>query len=337
MAADVLLSVSLAEYDRNGDTMLVWSYPSIDSDFDSHILKRAKLLMEQKQTRLVWTRVQNSWCYMLPVVVSTKDAAVRHLRAYTVCVQAKGFEPERFGGLAGALGAAYKAKGTPLALLQAWLSVFTTGRVEGFVDSGLEAEAGLGRGGLREVVSALGEGAVTVWAAVLLKKRLALYHPDILTLQAALRPLPGLAWHRRDWSILRPFCTGEEASELEGGFFCAACLHPQEGAEGAWDVYVDLAARSVTVAAHTAKDFGATSVHRDMARLFANAPEMEEEEVLEAVSAKTAELLAKLQVLVEEEEGAGLTLASLTEQLPNAALANFLFGVALAEGLAATD
>eukprot|EP00961_Rhodomonas_salina_P080684 1085511-Rhodomonas_salina.1 len=65
MAADVLLSVSLAEYDRNGDTMLVCdnphgaelrrasmgrSYPSIDSDFDSHILKRAKLLMEQKQT-----------------------------------------------------------------------------------------------------------------------------------------------------------------------------------------------------------------------------------------------------------------------------------------------
>ena len=53
------------------------------------------------------------------------------------------------------------------------------------------------------------------------------------------------------------------------------------------------------------------------------------------LSDKTTDVVNKLRLLAEQEEGGKIGLASLKQQLPNAALAHFLFGAAVAEGLAA--
>ena len=94
--------------------------------------------------------------------------------------------------------------------------------------------------------------------SMLLKKRIVVVGDTLPDLQRVMRVLPQLVFHRQDWGILRPHVkmTELELEELSSaGVYCAGFTDGGVRArDELYDVFVDLSARSITVADHASAD-----------------------------------------------------------------------------------
>ena len=84
---------------------------------------------------------------------------------------------------------------------------------------------------------------IILYCAMILKKRVAIYSSNIDQLFEIIRVMPLLAWHRKNWSILRPLVTSTQA-ELEelasSGVYVAGFLDRSiETREDLFDLFVD--------------------------------------------------------------------------------------------------
>jgi len=335
--AEVLGSVFLAEKDSSGDVMLTWSYPTSDPDTDRHVLMRSEAEMVRPDaSQGAWTRYEGAWFYM----VTLPAPGLAKVSAVTVTVQASEFHPEKFLGISAALAKTYLAGGTPVRILEGYLSVFTVGKFEGFSEKGFQApQQALLDSPVAALLSSFGEHAVVLWAAVLMKKRVLVFSEDRAILQATLRAIPALVWHRHDWDVLRPYCLDDEQEwhELaESRVYIAGVTESVAGRDSYWDVFVNVPAQTVEVNGLAKQDFVMTTVHKEMAGVMARAVEegLSDADCITAMEENMAGLRSKLDVLAANEESGRLSLSALQEQLPSGALAAFLFAVALAEGLA---
>ena len=351
--SQMLTAVALAERDRNGDTIVAWSYPSTDAAFDAHVRKRCAVEMEKDAASLAealgseevgavgslcWTRCQGLWVYMLPFAVGGCNTALRQVSAFTVALSSKEFDPEKHGAICAELAKAYAQGGTPLKVLEGYLSIMTLGSFGSFAETQfVSGDAKQAAAPVGWLVEAFGVEVVLLWTAMLLKKRVVVYSTKVTELQGLLRVLPALVAHRDSWNLLRPYCIDEDdLSELQG-VYCAGVTQPLDSRQDMWDLYIDLPATTVTVAEDARKDFAMTSVHKDVAGalLAAHADGAgANSDILDAVAAKTRDVVAKLEMLAEAEAGGSLTTAALQAQLTNTHLATFLFNVALTERLA---
>lgn len=154
------------------------------------------------------------------------------------------------------------------------------------------------------------------------------------------RALPQLVWHRQDWRILRPLIAGsaEELADLaEAGVYVAGVTAPEmRSRTDLYDVFVDVAGRSITVAEAAKADFQLGSFHRDVAGVLTAAAAAEGASamsVIKAIAVKTKELVTQVKSLGSE---GGVSVADIRSKGLPEAMQRFVYATAVAEGLAKT-
>jgi hypothetical protein len=321
--SDSFGAVSIAERDHNGDSLLVWSFPGIDASMDAHVLKRCTLEMERDAASLTaalkfeavgavgslcWSRFQSLWIYMMPFGIGAKNRALPQISSFTVALQSKHFDPEKYGAICLELAQAYAKSGTPLKVLEGYLSILTLGSFGSFEEKHYlqTVHSKISSAPMSWVMESFGVQVVLLWTGMLLKKRIVVYSSKLVESQKLLRVLPLLVSHRDNWNLLRPYCTGDDAelSELEG-VYCAALAQPLDSRQDLWDIYVDIPALSITVADHARKDLTMTSVHKDLAGALMNVDLHADdccETLINVFQAKTTDVIQKLNILAQAEE-----------------------------------
>ena len=82
-----------------------------------------------------------------------------------------------------------------------------------------------------------------IYTAILLKKRVIVYSSRLEQLQEVVRSLPLFIWHRKNWSILRPYVSlsDKEIEELSslGTYVAGFTDQNVQGREDLYDLYVN--------------------------------------------------------------------------------------------------
>jgi hypothetical protein len=243
------------------------------------------------------------------------------VRQLNLVLSATSFNPEKYRALLRILLDVYSEKGNVVEILGLYLPAFTTGRC--FIPRPPDKPRGewkaadyddrkalLANCSLREVLRSFGAESVILWVAVLLKKRVLVYGGDggdgVARMQRAVRALPQLSFHRgpEAWHALRPLVTcdcADEIADLEAAQgFIAGTVDPDFRSQHASmiDLYVDLAAKTLSVSEHARKDFGMGKMHKAIAaKLVAQSAAASESAAIKTVTQLNLSIITKLKAL----------------------------------------
>jgi len=338
-----LQGVGIFEKDVNGD-VFPWIFPSIEDD-NAAVIKARSGLAEDKDRApfsFLFTRYKHQWQYI--VTSSTESATHPNVRRVSIYLLARSFDPTKFEALLRLLLACYLQSGS-VAVLECYLSVFTTGKVSTKLGS-FDATAFDGRRALISPVQNLfktfGVEAILIWVAVLCKKRILVVGDGerMDELLSTVRSIPACGgWHRQNWDLLRPYTrfSDAELKDLEscGVYVAGTCDSDAANRSSLYDLLVDLSARTIMVAEHAKESFIMTKFHKQTAEsLVSSAETLTDQMFIKAVAQKTNELRESLNTLrVEHPDGSFISFEDLQARKLPRNMDQFLFNVALAEGL----
>jgi hypothetical protein len=200
-------------------------------------------------------------------------------------------------------------------------------------DSSFNVKACYLAGSLTRLSATAGSDVGTLYAAMLMKKRVAVCGGSFAELQMTVRSLPMLVWHRQSWELMRPYVTasGPEVAELEAtGVWVAgfAGNAREEISSSLYDVLLDLDSGKVTVSEHAQEAFRPVGFVQEVGQLLGE-ENVEDQQLLKNVLAKTKALVSKIQTLATPK----VTMEQLSQVAP-VHMDKFLYNVALAENLA---
>nr|XP_021532626.1 protein FAM45A [Aotus nancymaae] len=193
----------------------------------------------------------------------------------------------------------------------------------------------------KDIVSQFGMETVILHTALMLKKRIVVYHPKIEAVQEFTRTLPALVWHRQDWTILHSY-VHLNADELEALQMCTGYIAGFVDLEVSnrpdlYDVFVNLAESEITIAPLAKEAMAMGKLHKEMGQLIvqsAEDPEKSESQVIQDIALKTREIFTNLAPFSEvsaDGEKRVLNLEALKQKRFPPATENFLYHLAAAE------
>ncbi|KAG8435817.1 hypothetical protein GDO86_013672 [Hymenochirus boettgeri] len=199
---------------------------------------------------------------------------------------------------------------------------------------------------LVEVVSQFGMETIILYTALMLKKRIVVFHPKLEALQEFTRALPAFVWHRQDWSIVHPYvhliqvetitlqnCTGYVAGFTDPDVSNRLDLY---------DVYVNLAERNITVSQNAKEALALGKLHKDIGQMIvqlAEDPETSDNQIIKDINGKTREILSTLSSFAEsskEGEKPSINVELLRQKKFAPVTEQFLFQLAAAEQMLQT-
>lgn len=317
--------------------MLTWSYPSIKKDVQTTLIARSGLDQKILSESFRWSKYANQWQYLLAVPI--ENAKSPRVKAICVAVLAEAFNPEKYHKLLQVLVDMYRKALSPRPFMQAYLTVYRTGKVGSWSNSAFDSRRALIKGSPKELITKFGDDAVLFWMAVLLKKRVLVYSDSLSELLLLVRTFPIFAWHRQDWGILRPLvCLGpSELKELSNAsVYVAGCTDERCSSKNDFfDLFVDASSGNVVVSPEAKASFRLSQYHKTAAELFVKAAANETDQgVIKVVAMKTKALIAEVQKVKAKLNVKSLKLSDLSNAGVPEDMARFLFDVAMAEGLA---
>ncbi|GLH02860.1 Protein FAM45A [Gryllus bimaculatus] len=233
-------------------------------------------------------------------------------------------------------------------MLQLYLSVLTRGSCTTeengtFLSKDFESRKYSSSTMLKELINTFGLESILIYTALLLKKRIVVYHHSLEALLKWIRTFPVMMWHRRNSDILFPWIdlVPEEIMDLKSNsHYIAGTRDSTIGSRAdLFDVLVNLPAREITIAPHAKESMIMTKTHKDIAVFMVQLAErdnVQEQQVIKEIADKTKELLNQLMSLatVCTTEGKRMvSIETLRERNLPPALDNFLFNLAVAENI----
>lgn len=337
-----LVAIGLLEKDSWGDVYQSWSYPLTTPEASHAVKNRCQL--DIAKTGLIFSRVQDMWHYsILRTNTSIGGGISTHVTHYAIFLLCKIFDPERYESLLNMLHDAYAASGTPLKLMEGFLSVYSKGgyafKDQKFLDSKWDVRQAYINTSIKKVLQLFGADSMTIWTAMLLKRRIVVFCEEASELLSFIRALPLLVWHRQNWDVLHPFVTMDtmEITQLTSSTtYCAGFVDAAIcGQEQLFDLLIDVSAQRLAVSTH-AQDLvqcSNTSFHSQMAEPLLQAAERSgdiEEALIKEIAKKTKEVISKLGKLKEAEQ---LTLDAMEAMNLPVNMPQFLYKLAVAENI----
>ncbi|KAM9611768.1 DENN domain-containing protein 10 isoform 4-T8 [Morphnus guianensis] len=338
--------VPAGEKDTNGDALWVWCYPSVTAEVRSLLLRKCCLTDENKLLHtFVFGQYKRSWFYITTVEVQDSPA-LKKVTHFSIVLMAKDFNPEKYAAFTRILCRIYLKHGSPVKMMESYIAVLTKGICQSeengsFLSKDFDARKAYLAGSIKDIVSQFGMETVILYTALMLKKRIVVYHPRIEAIQEFTRTLPALVWHRQDWSILHSYVhlNEEEVEALKActGYIAGFTDSEVNSRPDLYDVYVNLADSEITISPVVKEAMTMGKLHKEIGQLIvqsAEDPDKSDSQVIKDISLKTKEILATLASLTEVSDGnekPTLNSEALKQKRFPPATENFLFHLAAAE------
>ncbi|XP_077206024.1 DENN domain-containing protein 10 isoform X2 [Paroedura picta] len=344
--AQQLLGVGLVEKDTNGDALWVWCYPSTTIELRDLLLRKCCLTDESKQLHtFVFGQYRLIWFYVTTMEVPD-SSVLKKVTHFSIVLTTKDFNPEKYAAFTRILCRIYLKYGSPVKMMESYISVLTKGICQSeengsFLSKDFDVRKAYLAGSIKDIISQFGMETVILYTALMLKKRIVVYHPRIEAVQEFTRMLPVLAWHRQDWSILHSYVHLND-DELEALKMCPGYIAGFIDAEVSnrldlYDVYVNLAESEITISQKAKEAMTMGKLHKEIGQLIvqsAEDPDRSNIQVVKDISRKTKEILTSLASLTEvlqDEEKPSLNFEALKQKKFPPATENFLYHLAAAE------
>lgn len=346
MTLNNLLCTGLIERDSNNDILWTWSYPSVSNEQRQLVLKKCSLDADAGSGRsspFIFGRFQGSWFYLSTTEVFDSDCLPR-VKQFVLVLWAKDFHPEKYETLSRILSKTYCKTGNPAYLLQLYLSVITSGSCQTeengtFLVKDFHQKKAYLQSSLKSIINTFKLETILIYTALMLKKRIVVYHHRLNSLQQFLRALPAFVWHRQNWQILYPYVdmVDSELSDLKAtstyaaGFVDAAV----ESRTDLYDIFINLAATEIAVASHAKEAFAMSKTHKEIALFMVHLAEdlaATDQQVIQDIANKTQDVLNSLKSFASDDTNV-LSLEALKERRLAPALENFLANLAIAENM----
>ncbi|XP_028844443.1 DENN domain-containing protein 10 [Denticeps clupeoides] len=343
--AQLMLSVGLIEKDVNGDTLWVWCYPLVRVELREVLLRKCCLTQDGAGLHpFVFGQFGRAWYYITTVEVQ-ETSALRKVTHFATVLTAKDFNPEKYAAFSRVLCRMYMKHGSPVKMMESYIAVLTKGICQSdengsFLIMDYDVRKAYLTGSIKDVVSQFSMETIILYTALMLKKRIVVFHPRVEALLEFTRALPALTWHRKDWSILHPYVHLNE-QELENLKLCtgyvAGFVDPDIiNRTDLFDVFVNLPDSEINISQSAKETMAMGKLHKDMGHFIVQSAEdsdRTDSQVIKDISEKTRKILSSLASLAEQCDDSKLTLETLKQRHFPPATENFLYHLAAAEQL----
>lgn len=351
---------ALVETDTNGDTLMTYAYPSTPNE---HVHKAALRKIPDASgdgAAFVWGSCDGLYFYVRTRTLEQGDEPeLAFVERLSVVLYARECAPEKFAALSQVLLSTYvTTAGDGKAVLDVYLNGAIQGTCGGEADRFVAADFAVPATGLKELVSVLGMESILIFAAVVLKKRVAVFGSDAAELSSVMRSLPYFARHHNDWTVCpnvdlsiqsevqdiaqMATKTSHEPGSVNHSAGPARYLGFSQGydelvsREYMYDLLVDLDDLKVTVSQGAAPDLALTKVHKQIALNmveWAADEALAEHEFVQRIAAATEEAIDGLKQIAQHEDGDGTVASGLGAMKLHTNLARFYRNLAQVEGL----
>ncbi|XP_074114977.1 putative DENN domain-containing protein 10 B [Cotesia typhae] len=339
-----LISCSIIEKDLNGDTLWTWTYPSVTDDQKTIITRKYNLQSEHCNTQsFVFSRYNNEWFYINSSEVFDTDKLPR-IKQFALILFTKDYNPQKYEVLCRVLSKMYCKTGNPVEILKLYLSVFTNGSCtteengiynsDDYNLSHLNSDTNI-----RDLIKTFELETILIYNALLLKRRIVVYHHSLEQLFKWIRTFPALMKHRDVTDNLIPWIdlNADEIQDLKSyAYYIAGCrdsavaLKPE-----LYDLLVNIPAREITIAPHAKESFIMTKTHKEIALFMIQLCEKtsNESQITNEIADKTQDLLNQLKNIATVEDSGKkiLTVKTIRNRSFPIAVENFLVNLANAE------
>jgi len=333
-----LLSCSIIEKDTTGDVLWSWTFPTITQEEKESLLLKFNYELKE-DTETLFGRTNNKWFYM--TVTTDSSAKLPLVQKFAVVLLTKDFNPEKYGNLCAVMAKTYCMTGNPAKVLQVYLRVLSGNENGSLQIKDLDVKSNYGSTRVGELIRLFNLEFIIIYTAVLLSKRVIVYHHHLPTLLQWITSFPSLVPHRNRFDNLFPWvdliaeevnCIKDSPSFIMGCYDNGVLSFSEF-----YDVLVNLPAKEVTISGKAKESFAMTKLQKDIAvtmvQMVENNPK--EGEVIAALNDKTQNLISQLRSISTLREDGQYCLAVQTLRDKNVAPAMeaFLTNLARSENM----
>ncbi|XP_044238119.1 DENN domain-containing protein 10 isoform X3 [Ursus arctos] len=311
----LMLGVGLIEKDTNGEVLWVWCYPSTTATLRNLLLRKCCLTDESKLLHpFVFGQYRRTWFYITTIEVPDSSVLIK-VTHFSIVLTAKDFNPEKYAAFTRILCRMYLKHGSPVKMMESYIAVLTKGICQSeengsFLSKDFDARKAYLAGSIKDIVSQFGMETVILHTALMLKKRIVVYHPKIEAVQEFTRTLPALVWHRQDWTILHSY-VHLHADELEALQMCPGYIAGFVDLEVSnrsdlYDVFVNLADSEITIAPLAKEAMTMGKLHKEIGQLIVQSAEDPEKSDSQVIQIRKPNL-GELKQIAQSHGGAGTT------------------------------
>ncbi|XP_011259085.1 protein FAM45A isoform X2 [Camponotus floridanus] len=295
----------------------------------------------------VCARHGHDWFYIHCSEVFDSDKLPK-VKQFALVLFAKDFNPQKYEVLSRVLSKMYCKTGKPTEILQLYLSVFTKGSCSTqengtFVSDDFNTHRFAASTNVKELIKTFELETILIYTALLLKKKIIIYHHSLEQLLKWIRTFPALMKHRKVTDNLFPWIdlVNDELIELKRySYYVAGCSNSSISSRtDLYDLLVNIPAREITVASHAKESLTMTKTHKEIALFMVQLCENQnytEAQIISEISDKTKDLLNQLISLATVQAPDGRKMISIEifkEKNFAPAVESFLINLAIAENL----